>query len=341
MQSATEALSRIIAGRDLTERETEELFGLLMDGELSNPMKAALLAALATKGESAAEVAGAARAMRQRVLAVECRRKNVVDTCGTGGDQRGTFNISTAAALVAAAADVPVAKHGNRSVSSRSGSADVLAALGIEVEMTPQRAAEVLDRIGISFFFAPAFHPAMRQVMPVRRELGVRTLFNVLGPLTNPAGARRQVLGVYSSRLVDLVAEVLVKLGCEHALVVYGEDGLDELTTTATNHVAEVRNGRIERYAVEPELLGLQRAALADLAGGDPETNAELMNRVLAGEGGPLGDIVGLNAGAAIYVGGRAATLKEGAAAAQEVLAAGAALAKLSQLRSLCGGSED
>lgn len=207
--------------------------------------------------------------------------------------------------------------------------------------MTPQRAAEVLDRIGITFFFAPAFHPAMRQVMPVRKALGVRTLFNVLGPLTNPAGARRQVLGVYSRRLVDLVAEVLVKLGCEHALVVRGEDGLDELTTTDTNQVAEVRRGRIERYAMEPELLGLQRAVLADLAGGDPATNAELMNSVLAGDGGPLADVVSLNAGAAIYVGGKAATLKEGVVAAREVLAAGAAQDKLSQLRALCGTSED
>lgn len=332
-------LHRLLEGENLTRAETEALIGRLMDGEISDVLKSALLVALRMKGESPQEIAGAAAAMRRRAVAIPHRVERVVDTCGTGGDGAGTFNISTAAALVAAAAGIPVAKHGNRSVSSRSGSADVLMALGVSLETTPEQAGRALEDIGIAFLFAPALHPAMREVMPVRRELAVRTIFNVLGPLTNPAGARRQVIGVYAARLVPLLAQVLAELGAEHALVVHG-DGLDEITTTGATTVGEVHTGdgrqdNVAVYEVTPEALGVDRAQRSDLAGGTPEDNAAHMRRVLAGEPGPLADVTALNAGAAIYVGGGAADLAEGVRRARETLASGVAERKLEQLRRL------
>ena len=337
MIDARDALARIAGGQDLERGETEDLFGQLMDGALSETLKAALLIALRMKGEAVAEIAGAAAAMRRRVLAIPHRRVGVVDTCGTGGDGRATFNISTAAAFVVAAAGVPVAKHGNRAVSSRSGSADVLAALGVEIEASPEAAAAALERVGIAFLFAPRLHPAMREVAPVRRELGLRTIFNVLGPLTNPAGARRQVVGVYAEDLVERLALVLVDLGTDHALVVHGSDGLDEITTTGATRVAEVRGGELHLATIAPEGLGLARATLEDLAGGTPEENARAMERIFAGETGPLADVVAANAGAALYVGGAAHGLREGVERAREVLASGAAAAKLEELRSFRG----
>jgi anthranilate phosphoribosyltransferase len=328
-----DALVRLLDGGDLSRAEMEHVFGLLMDGKVSDPLKAALLVALRVKRETVDEIAGAAAAMRQRVAPMVHSRTGVVDTCGTGGDGRHTFNISTAAALVAAAGGVPVAKHGNRSVSSRSGSADVLAALGVDVEMGPEGAGRALDAIGVSFLFAPLFHPAMKEVMGVRRELGVRTVFNVLGPLTNPAGAQRQVMGVYDAALVPVLAEVLARLGSVHALVVHGEDGLDEITTTGSTVVGEVRDGGVEVYEIAPEDAGLPRAGLADLRGGEPAENAALMRRVLAGEAGPLADVTAFNAGAALYVGGAAASIAEGTGRARELLAGGDAAAKLDELR--------
>ena len=333
------ALGRLTAGQSLGREETEHLFGLLMDGGVSDGLKAALLVALRMKGEAAAEICGAATAMRRRAIPIPHRRERVVDTCGTGGDGRGTFNISTAAALVAAAAGLPVAKHGNRSVSSRSGSADVLAALGVPIEVTPEASGRALDEIGIAFLFAPLHHPAMREVMPVRRELGMRTIFNVLGPLTNPAGARRQLMGVYSAELVPVIAQVLADLGSEHAMVVHGSDGLDEITTTGATRVSEVIGGEVRSYTLEPERFGLPRACLCDLAGGGPEENAAVMLRLLAGEPGPLADITALNAGAALYVGGVAADLEEGVERARATLAAGAAAGKLFELRSFSIGT--
>jgi anthranilate phosphoribosyltransferase len=327
------ALASIVAGGDLTQEQTASLFGRLMDGELDEPLKAALLVALAVKGESAEEIAGAAIAMRGRLVPVKSERRGLVDTCGTGGDSKGTFNISTAAALVAAAAGTPIAKHGNRSVSSRSGSADVFSALGVEIEMSPAQAGRALDEIGLAFLFAPGYHPAMREVMPVRRSLAIRTIFNLLGPLTNPARARRQVLGVYSAELVPLMARVLVRLGCEHALVVHGEDGLDELTTTAATRVAEVRGPNIETYRVTPESLDLDRVAMSDLAGGDPKSNAVRMEAMLQGEPGPLAEVTALNAAAALYVGGQAGDLREGLEKARRVLDSGAGRMKLEELR--------
>jgi anthranilate phosphoribosyltransferase len=328
-----DALRRTMARQDLSREETEELFGRLMDGELAEAHKAALLVALAMKGETAGEIAGAAAAMRRRVVPILHRRERVVDTCGTGGDGRGTFNVSTAAALVAAAAGVPIAKHGNRSVSSRSGSADVLEALGVAIDVDPETAGRALDEVGIAFLFAPRLHPAMKEVMPVRKALGVRTIFNVLGPLTNPAGARRQVMGVYDRALVEIVGQVLLELGCEHALVVHGSDGLDEITTTGKTLVAEVRPGVLSLYELEPEDLGVPRAAPEDLRGGTPADNAESLRQVLGGRDGPLADVTALNAGAALYVGGMVEDLRAGYASARETLASGAAARKLEELR--------
>ena len=327
------ALTTLIARGDLSRREAERLFEILIDGQLSETVKAALLVALATKGETVAEVSGAAVVMRSRVLEISTDVENLVDTCGTGGDGAGTFNISTAAALVAAAAGIPVAKHGNRSVSSRCGSADVLEALGVEVQTDPAGAASALSEIGIAFLYAPDLHPAMRQVATVRKDLGVRTIFNLLGPLTNPARARRQVIGVFEERMVELVGQALLELGCDHALVVRGRDGLDEMTTTNETLVAEIRDGGLETYVVMPEELGLRRADPQHLLGGGPGQNAAILQRVLDGEMGPVGDITVLNAGAAIYVGGASRSLEEGVELAREVQRSGAGAEKLEELR--------
>ncbi len=332
MMQARERFQQLIRGEDLSRTQTEDLFGQLMDGELSEAMKAALLVALAMKSEAPSEIAGAASAMRRRVVAIPHQIADVVDTCGTGGDGKGTFNISTTAALVAAAAGVPIAKHGNRSVSSKSGSADVLSVLGVNVEISPEDAGRALAEIGIAFLFAPKLHPAMKEVMPVRQELGVRTIFNVLGPLTNPAGARRQVMGVYAEHLVDVLGEVLRELGAEHALVVHGSDGLDELTTTGPSRVAEVRDGTVSSYELDPSDLGIPRASANDLAGGSPEDNAAITRRILDGEGGPLADVTALNAGAAIYVSGRAESLTDGLEQARAAIAGGTARRKLAEL---------
>jgi anthranilate phosphoribosyltransferase len=336
MKDPKEVLWRLVAGESLSREETEELFGALMDGQVSEPIKAALLVALRMKGEAVSEISGAAAAMRRRVIPIPHTSEGIVDTCGTGGDGRGTFNISTAAALVAAAAGVAVAKHGNRSVSSKSGSADVLAALGVRIEIDPATAGQALDTVGITFLFAPLLHPAMREVMPVRRELGMRTIFNVLGPLTNPAGARRQVMGVYSQTLVEPIGQVLRDLGAEHALVVHG-DGLDEITTTGPTTVSEVRDGEVRTYTLEPERFGLRRVRVEDLAGGRPEDNAVLMHRVFGGEEGPLADVTALNAGAAVYVAGLAPSLEEGVETARSALASGAAAGKLEELKGFLG----
>ena len=334
-------LRRVMAGESLDRSEMEGLIGALMDRAVEPVHQAALLVALAMRGETYEEIAGAAAAMRARVVAIPHGVADAVDTCGTGGDGQGTFNISTAAAVVAAAAGVPVAKHGNRSVSSRSGSADVLAALGVPIDLSPAAAGRALDEIGIAFLFAPKLHPAIGAVMPVRKALGVRTLFNILGPLTNPAGARRQVIGVFAERLVVPMAEALRALGSVHAMVVHGTDGLDEITTTGPTHVAELVDGSVRTYQLDPAELGMPRADAAQLAGGTPEVNAALFAR-LVGEGDDradgardraLADIVCLNAGAAIYVGGRARDLADGLAQARAALADGRAATTLDRLR--------
>ncbi|HYC60819.1 MAG TPA: anthranilate phosphoribosyltransferase [Thermoanaerobaculia bacterium] len=329
-----EAIKRIVDGRSLTRDEMHEVFGHVMDGRATDVQKSALLVALRMKGETAEEITGAAMAMRERVtpLDVDSIRDQLVDTCGTGGDGRGTFNISTIAALVAAGAGANVAKHGNRAVSSSCGSADLLGALGVNLDLDATRMSHVLQRAGIAFLFAPRLHPAMSAVASVRRELGVRTIFNVLGPLTNPAFARRQVLGVYAQRLVETVAQVLAALGAVHALVVHSRDGLDEISVSAPTLVCEVRDGATRTYEITPEEIGVRMHPIDALAGGDVNANAAIAREVLGNAGGARHDIVIGNAGAALYVAGAASSIKEGVKLAHESIASGNAMRKLEQL---------
>ncbi len=327
-----QAIKRAVDGHHLGRDEMHEVFAYVMDGKASDVQKSALLVALRMKGETADEITGAALAMRARVTPLDVDRDNLVDTCGTGGDGRGTFNISTVAALVAAAAGANVAKHGNRAVSSACGSADVLSALGVHIDLDASRMSAVLRRVGIAFLFAPKLHPAMSAVAAVRRELGLRTIFNVLGPLTNPAFARRQVLGVYADRLVETVAHVLAALGADHAMVVHSRDGLDEISVSAPTHVCEVRDGQVRSYDVTPEEIGLRTHAIEELSGGDAKANAEIARKVLAGESGARGDVVIANAGAALYVAGLATSIREGVTMARDAIASGAAREKLQQL---------
>ncbi|HEX2120160.1 MAG TPA: anthranilate phosphoribosyltransferase [Thermoanaerobaculia bacterium] len=326
------AIKRAVDGQHLQRDEMHEVFSAVMDGQTSDVQKSALLIALRMKGETAEEITGAALAMRERVTPLDVDRTNLVDTCGTGGDGRGTFNISTIAALVAAGAGANVAKHGNRAVSSACGSADVLAALGVYIDLDAPRMSEVLRRAGIAFLFAPKLHPAMSAVAAVRRELGVRTIFNVLGPLTNPAFARRQVLGVYAERLTETVARVLAALGAEHAMVVHSHDGLDEISVSAPTRVCEVRGGEVRTFEITPEEIGLATHPIESLAGGSAAENAAIARAILEGEQGPRHDIVAANAGAACYVAGLAPTIRDGVALAKESLASGRAAEKLAQL---------
>lgn len=331
-QSIAQAIRRAVDGQNLGRDEMHEVFGQVMDGAASDVLKSALLVALRMKGETPEEITGAAMAMRERVTPLSVDRDDLVDTCGTGGDGRGTFNISTIAALVAAGAGANVAKHGNRAVSSSCGSADVLSALGVCIELDAAQMSEVLRRVGIAFLFAPKLHPAMAAVASVRKELGMRTIFNVLGPLTNPAFAKRQVLGVYNERLVDVVARVLAALGARHALVVHSRDGLDEISVSAPTRVCEVRDGDVRAYDVTPEELGVGVHPLHALAGGDARANAAIARDVLGGENGARHDIVVANAGAALYVAGAAPSIREGVLLAKESIGSGAAYAKLQQL---------
>jgi anthranilate phosphoribosyltransferase len=320
---------------DLEPEALEELFGAIMDGRLEDVLMAAVLAALRTKGETGREVAAAARAMRARAIPVPITEPDrTVDTCGTGGDGADTVNVSTAAALVAAAAGVPVAKHGNRSVSSRCGSADVLEAAGVRLDVPPEGLATLVDEVGIAFLFAPRLHPAMRAVMPVRRALGVRTTFNLLGPLTNPAGVRRQVVGVWGREVQDLVAAALAELGALHAVVVHSDDGLDELSVCAPTRVLEVRDGAVvAELRVEPAALGLAVGDPARLKGGDIAENLARLDAILAGEErSAASEAVALNAGAALWVGGAARDLADGLDRARAVLASGAAHRRLAAL---------
>jgi anthranilate phosphoribosyltransferase len=326
------AIRRIVDGQHLGRDEMHEVFSEVMDGRATDVQKSALLIALRMKGETADEITGAAMAMRERVTPLTVDRERIIDTCGTGGDGRGTFNVSTVAALVAAGAGASVAKHGNRAVSSSCGSADVLAALGVNIDLDAARMSEVLHRTGISFLFAPKLHPAMGAVAAIRRELGVRTIFNVLGPLTNPAFARRQVLGVYSLQLVDVLARVLLALGADHAMVVHSRDGLDEISISAPTTVCEVCDGALRSYELTPEELGVERHAVEEIAGGDARENARIAREVLGGVDGALTEIVVANAGAALYISGAAATIRDGVAMAREAIASGAAMAKLREL---------
>lgn len=326
------AIREVMSGRHLQRDDMYEVFSDVMDGRTTDVQKSAFLVALRMKGETAHEITGAAEAMRERVTPLEVDRRNLVDTCGTGGDGRGTFNISTVAALVAAGAGANVAKHGNRAVSSACGSADLLAELGVKIDLDAPQMSEVLRQTGISFLFAPKLHPAMSAVASVRRELGVRTIFNVLGPLTNPAFAKRQVLGVYADELVDVVADVLNALGAEHALVVHSRDGLDEISVSAATHVCEVRDGRIRSFELQPEDAGVPRHPIEAIAGGDAKVNAGIARAILEGGNGARHDVVVLNAGAALYVSGAAESIREGVELAHKSIRTGAALGKLGEL---------
>jgi anthranilate phosphoribosyltransferase len=327
-------LNRLLAGEDVEPHVMEAFVGLVMDGALADVVVSAVLAALRAKGESGPEVAAAARAMRARAIAVPVKDpEKSVDTCGTGGDGAETINISTAAALLVAAADVPVAKHGNRSVSSRCGSADVLEAAGVCLDVTPEAMTVLHDEVGIAFLFAPRLHPAMKAVMPVRRALGVRTVFNLLGPLTNPAGVERQVIGVWGADVQELMAAALADLGARHALVVHSDDGLDEISVCAPTSVIEVRDGELAgNWRVDPAELGIEVTDPGSLKGGDAGENLRRMRAILGGEeASAAADAVALNAGAALHVAGAAADLEEGFRRAVEVRRSGAALGKLEE----------
>jgi anthranilate phosphoribosyltransferase len=326
------AIRDVVEGRDLSRDTTFEVFSALMDGQLSDIQKAAFLTAMRMKGETAEEITGAAEAMRRRVTPLDLNGMRLVDTCGTGGDGRGTFNISTTAALVAAAAGATVAKHGNRAVSSACGSADVLSALGVRIDLDARQMSAVLRSTGISFLFAPKLHPAMGSVAGVRRELGIRTIFNVLGPLTNPAFAKRQVLGVYSAHLVELMARALMALGSEHALVVHSHDGMDEISVSAPTIACELRDGALRTFEIHPEEIGVGLHSIEELRGGGAEENASITRRILEGESGARRDVVVANAGAALFVAGDAPSIADGVRIAQQAIDSGAAMKKLGDL---------
>jgi anthranilate phosphoribosyltransferase len=332
----TKAIDRLASREDLPAADAAAVLGEIMAGNASETETAAVLIALRTKGETVEEIVGLATAMRRMATPVYADRDDLIDTAGTGGG-RPTFNVSTTAALIAAGAGCAVAKHGNRSATGLSGSADVLEALGVRIDLSPAAVATCIREAGFGFMFAPAHHGATRHVVPVRKELAVRTIFNFLGPLTNPAGASRQVIGVADGRFLDVIAGALAQLGARKAMVVSSVDGLDELSTSGPTRVVEVDDGDIRSYELAPEDVGLLRTAYEDVAGGTPEANAATTRRIFAGEPGPTRDLAALNAGAAIYVAGRAPTLEAGVRAAEAALDDGGAARALDSLVRLTG----
>ncbi len=333
-----EAIADILDGRSLDRARARAVMGEIMSGEATPAQIGGFLIALRGKGETADEIAGCAEAMREHVLPVHPSRDDVVDVVGTGGDGARTFNISTAAAIVAAAAGGAVAKHGNRAVSSVSGSADVLEALGFRLEQSPERIAESIDGLGFGFMFAPAHHPAMKHAAPVRRELGTRTIFNVVGPLTNPAGARAGIFGVFSPTLVRTFAEALAQLGSRRAFVVHGFGGIDELSPAGPNLVCEIVDGAVRERTIDPAELGIAPCDPAELRGGPPEENAASIKAILGGASGGKRDAVLLNAAGAIAAGGHAADLRDGLVLAREAVDSGAAATRLDELREFSHG---
>ncbi|NLJ87616.1 MAG: anthranilate phosphoribosyltransferase [Epulopiscium sp.] len=323
------AIENLLEGKHLSEKEMMDAMEFIMDGEASPVLIGSFLTALRMKGETAEEITGGAKVMLKKAERIALENLYTLDTCGTGGDCSGTFNISTAVAFIAAASGIHVVKHGNRSVSSRSGSADVLEALGVNISLLPKQVEECVKVQNIGFLFAPTFHKAMRHAAGTRKELGFRTIFNILGPLTNPANAKSQVLGVFDEKLTEPLAKVLANLGVEHAMVVHGMDGLDEITITGETKVTEVKNGDINTYYITPEEFGIKRATRNDILGGDAIENAEIIKNILIGEKGPKRDIVLLNSGAALYVGKKAKSLQEGINYARELIDGGYALDKL------------
>ena len=325
-------LEKLMRRENLSTDEAADAMTSIMSGAATAAQIGSLLIGLTMKGERPAELVGLARTMRAHAVKLSKSFSDVFDTCGTGGDRSGTFNVSSSAAIVVAAAGLRVAKHGNRSVSSKCGSADVYEALGVDILAPPGIVEESLDKVGIAFFFAQTFHPSMKHAAPVRRELGVRTAFNLLGPLTNPAGTRTQLVGVPHSELTELMARALLLLGAERAWVVHGADGIDELSTTGHTKVSECRNGSVSTFYVHPSDFGLPKAVSKDLLGGDAATNAGIIREILGGAKGPRRDVVLLNAGASLFVGGRAASVREGIQRAAEAIDSGTAARTLSAM---------
>jgi anthranilate phosphoribosyltransferase len=330
-QQLKQLIHKVSTGATLERAEIETALETMMSGVATPAQMGAFLMAMRVRGETVEEITGAAELMRSKMTTVTAP-PGAIDIVGTGGDSHGTFNVSTCAALVAAGAGAKVAKHGNRSVSSKSGASDVLGALGVKLDITPETVARCIDEAGVGFMWAPMHHAAMKHWAPVRAELGIRTIFNVLGPICNPANVRRQIVGVYARELIEPIANVLKNLGAEHVWVVHGHDGMDELTTTGSTSVAELKNGEIRVFEITPADAGLQPARLSDLVGGDAEVNAAAIRRVLAGEHGPFRDIVVLNAGAALVVAGLADNLEAGVAKAAAAIDSGAARAALERL---------
>ena len=330
--SIHEALEQVLTKTDLSSEQMESAMNAIMQGEATAAQIAGFIIALRMKGETVDELAAAARVMRNLSTKVEIAVQPLVDTCGTGGDGQKTFNISTASSLVAASAGVNIAKHGNRSISSKSGSADVLETLGVNLDLTPAQIANCVEEIGIGFMFAPMHHSCMKHAVGPRKELGVRTLFNLLGPLTNPAGAERQVLGVFDQRWLEPLARVLDSLGTQHALVINAKDGLDEITISGETEICELKQGKVTSYQVEPENFGMQTSDLSEIRVENAEDSAKMILSLLKGNPGPAADIVCLNAGAAIYVSGKCDSLKEGVSLAKLQISSNAAHEKLQQL---------
>ena len=327
-----EAIGKLVEGRHLSADEAEKVMDLIMTGEATQAQIGAYLVALRMAGETPEEIAGSVRSMRAKATWVKTKHPFVIDVVGTGGDGTHTFNISTSAALVVAAAGQPVAKHGNRAVSSKSGAADVLKALGVNIEASPEKVGECIDEAGVGFMFAPMLHGAMKHAIGPRRELAMRSIFNVMGPLTNPARAQSQLVGVYAPELTELVADVLRQVGCQKALVVHGSDGMDELTLTGPSRVSEWNGSEIRTYDVTPEEAGLERADADALKGGEPPENAEITRAILAGEKGPKRDIVLLNAAAALIAANKAENLREGVGQAASAIDSGEAAGVLAHL---------
>ena len=327
-----EALARVMDGESLTEAEAEAVMDSIMTGDATDAQIAGLLVALRLKGEAVEEITGFARAMREKAIRVPTEASTLVDVCGTGGDARGTFNISTTVSFVAVGAGLAVAKHGNRSVSSRCGSADVLEELGVDLDLSSEDVGRCIDEVGIGFLYAPRLHPAMKHAIGPRREMGIRTVFNVLGPLTNPARAQIQLLGVYDRALTEPLARVLQSLGCRSAFVVHGGGGMDEFSTLGENHVTRLADGRIESFALDPESLGFSPASLSDLQGGTVEENARVLIDLLDGQEGPKRDVVLLNAACVLVAAGGASDIPGGIAIAAESVDSGAARGRLDGL---------
>lgn len=329
-----EAIQEVVTGKNLTFEEAETVMDEIMSGTASQIQMSAYLTALSLKGETIEEITASAAGMRKHCIRL-LHDMDVLEIVGTGGDKSNSFNISTTSALVVSAAGIPIAKHGNRAASSKCGAADVLEALGVNITIPPEKSRELLEKIGICFLFAQNYHIAMKYVAPVRKELGIRTVFNILGPLSNPAGANMQLLGVYDEELVEPMAQVLAQLGVKNAMAVYGMDGLDEISMSAPTKVCEVRNGNFRKYTIEPELYGMTRCSKEDLSGGTPEENAKITRSILSGEKGPKRDAVVLNSAAAIYIANPAETMENAVVKAKEIIDSGRAMEQLERFIAL------